>query len=395
MIDIEKIIDIEPQCLINQQRLKSFLMDLYPENINKKYINIILAIQTAVGRLEISNTSEIDNSKMDTILNQVSEEYGFIQDIVDECITYWKPVWQRGMQLSKLQELVIANKYDKIILNSELSLLISRAEHGDGEAEYRLGLRFLEGDELPQDYSKALYWLRKACENNNENALNEIGNCYYHAIGVEQDVRKAVYYYEKSSNMGCLEATNNLAYCYQHGVGVLSDVKKAAELYLLAANRGNADAQFNTAFCYEKGIGIEKNGSIAIEWLIKSANQGYPNALFNLAKRFAFGDGVPLKPREAFKYAERAARQNFFPAIGMLGQCYYSGFGTTRDKDRAITIWKHGIFLGDIYSQYYFGKHLLETDHTLEEHEYAMNLLHMAFEGADSELMEAISTLIK
>ncbi len=48
--------------------------------------------------------------------------------------------------------------------------LIDRAERGDPEAQFKLGLRFLRGEGVPRDHNQAAKWFRAALENRYSNA---------------------------------------------------------------------------------------------------------------------------------------------------------------------------------------------------------------------------------
>ncbi len=46
----------------------------------------------------------------------------------------------------------------------------SLATKGDAEAQFNIGIMFKNGIGVPQDDSKAMYWLRKSCAQDNEHA---------------------------------------------------------------------------------------------------------------------------------------------------------------------------------------------------------------------------------
>lgn len=56
--------------------------------------------------------------------------------------------------------------------------LISRAERGDAEAQFRLGLRYSEGDGVTRDSGRALHWLRLAADQGFEAARFLLANDY-------------------------------------------------------------------------------------------------------------------------------------------------------------------------------------------------------------------------
>lgn len=54
--------------------------------------------------------------------------------------------------------------------------LIKKAEEGDVEAQFQLGLAYYNGDGINKNYRKAYYWFQKAIEQGNGDAQNYIGN---------------------------------------------------------------------------------------------------------------------------------------------------------------------------------------------------------------------------
>ena len=61
--------------------------------------------------------------------------------------------------------------------NTDIKILIQKANQGDVVAQYNLGVAYYNGEGVEQSYSEAVYWLQKACENGVEEAcefLNKI-----------------------------------------------------------------------------------------------------------------------------------------------------------------------------------------------------------------------------
>ena len=54
--------------------------------------------------------------------------------------------------------------------------LIKKAEEGDAEAQFQLGLAYYNGDGINKNYRKAYYWFQKAIEQGNGDAQNYLGN---------------------------------------------------------------------------------------------------------------------------------------------------------------------------------------------------------------------------
>jgi len=69
-----------------------------------------------------------------------------------------------------------------------------------------------EGLGVPQDYSKALYWFKKAAERGNAGGENNLGVMYGEGLGVPQDYSKAIYWTKKAAEQGYAQAKANLEY---------------------------------------------------------------------------------------------------------------------------------------------------------------------------------------
>jgi GAF domain/PilZ domain/Sel1 repeat len=68
------------------------------------------------------------------------------------------------------------------------------AEQGDPVAQFEVGARYATGEDVPQDYSRALIWFSKAAEQGNVAAQATLGAYYWAGRGVPQDLSKAYYW---------------------------------------------------------------------------------------------------------------------------------------------------------------------------------------------------------
>lgn len=66
-----------------------------------------------------------------------------------------------------------------------------RAEQGQADAQYYIGLMYALGKGLPKDYQKAAMWYRKAAEQGYADAQFDLGRLYAVGDGVEQDIVEA------------------------------------------------------------------------------------------------------------------------------------------------------------------------------------------------------------
>jgi hypothetical protein len=150
--------------------------------------------------------------------------------------------------------------------------------------DYENGLKYLNGEGVIKDESKAVDFFRKAAESGYAPAQNNLGNCLYSGEGVSQDRVEAVKWYRKSAEQGNVEAQNNLANCYWIGEGVAKDLVEAVKWYRKSAEQGYAWAQYNLGNCLYSGEGVSKDRVEAVKWYRKSAEQGNAEAIEKFKK---------------------------------------------------------------------------------------------------------------
>ena len=157
------------------------------------------------------------------------------------------------------------------------------ATHGNLAAQTALGVMYLQGKEIDQNYVKAFQWLIKSAQQGDATAQFSLGIMYEQGLGVTQDYIQALEWYQKSTKQDDANAQFNIGGMYATSRGVNINYSKTREYYLKSAELGNAMAQFNIGKCYFQGIfGFNKDEKIALEWVKKAAKNGYPQAKFAL-----------------------------------------------------------------------------------------------------------------
>lgn len=58
---------------------------------------------------------------------------------------------------------------------------------------------YCRGNGVPQDHTKAIYWLEKSANQGNANAQSTLGLIYYFGDCVPKDYTKAIYWFKKAS----------------------------------------------------------------------------------------------------------------------------------------------------------------------------------------------------
>ena len=66
-----------------------------------------------------------------------------------------------------------------------------KAETGDANAQYNLGIMYYEPNGVPRDYAEAMSWYRKAADQGLASAQYKLGWMYYKGDGVQKDLVQA------------------------------------------------------------------------------------------------------------------------------------------------------------------------------------------------------------
>ena len=112
------------------------------------------------------------------------------------------------------------------------------AEQRDAVAQYNLGLLYVKGQGVPQDYVQGRQWYEKAAAQGRADAQVNLGILYDYGRGVPLDFKKAVYWYRLPANQGNDLAQRQLGLMYERGDGVQQDNVQAYMWYNLGAANG-------------------------------------------------------------------------------------------------------------------------------------------------------------
>jgi len=180
---------------------------------------------------------------------------------------------------------------------------------------YRIGRSGRE-----QDYERAIYWYRRAIEQNYAPSQFNLGLMYANGQGVEQSYTEAVYWFRKAAGQGHSSAQHSLGLMYDQGWGISQNYEQAAYWYRKAAREGNIHSQNNLGVLYLRGHGLEVNYEQAAYWFRQSAESGFAYAQLNLGLMYEFGQGVPQDLERAKYWYEKAVAGGSAPALEALNR---------------------------------------------------------------------------
>lgn len=239
-------------------------------------------------------------------------------------------------------------------LPDDLDALKARAQSGDADAAYKLGVLYQQSQDEPdatnwfqiaaqlgnrdaenvwgaslaarQDYTNAAEWLQRAVDQGDPNAEINLATLYTYGFGVKQNAAAAAALLEKADRQGDapgVEVEYKLGLIYEQN----QDYTNAALWLKKAALQGNRNAE-NTLGAL---LATRQDYPDAVPWLQRAVKQGDPNAEINLANLYLHGYGVKVNGAAAAALFEKAARQGDAPAQLFLGQLYEKGEGVKQD----------------------------------------------------------------
>jgi TPR repeat protein len=185
----------------------------------------------------------------------------------------------------------------------------AKAEKGDIEAQYDLGVYYQLGEGVARNETEAAKWYRKAAEQGDATSQLFLGQCYDFGNGVTKDEAEAVKWYRKAAQQGEPRAQYSLGAMYAKGIGLAKDEVLAAKWYRKAANQGIVEAQESLGECYYDGKGVDMDKVGAVKWFRKAAEQGYWAAQNRLGACYAEGNGTTKDYVEAYKWLNLALSQ--------------------------------------------------------------------------------------
>ncbi|WP_295698474.1 tetratricopeptide repeat protein, partial [uncultured Neisseria sp.] len=104
---------------------------------------------------------------------------------------------------------------------------LQAAEQGNAQAQLNLGLMYVNGQGVRQDYTQAAQWYRRAAEQGVAQAQYALGVMYENGQGVHQDYTQAVQWYRRAAEQGDANAQYTLGVMYAQGQGVRQDDAQA------------------------------------------------------------------------------------------------------------------------------------------------------------------------
>ncbi|MGB9116154.1 tetratricopeptide repeat protein [Bradyrhizobium sp.] len=208
-----------------------------------------------------------------------------------------------------------------------LPLLGTLADQDNTYAERLLGIMYIKGRGVPQDYAMGMRWMRIAANKGLADAQNEVGILFQRGWGVERNEAEAVKWFRLAADQGLVLAQNNLADTYALGLGVPQDFGEAFRWYHLAADQSSSYAENVIGIAYEHGLSVGQDYAEAFRWYRRAANKIYErpgdtwihSPQYNIGAMYASGRGTAQDNVQALMWFTLAAAFGDTKPPGPLG----------------------------------------------------------------------------
>ncbi len=121
---------------------------------------------------------------------------------------------------------------------------------------YKHGLRYQMGEGVEQNYTEAVKYYTKACDNDSRLGCYNLGMMYYNGQEIKKDYPKALELFRKTCNSwNDAYSCYNLGYMYLTGDGAEIDLKMAKYLFEKACEEGYSGGCENSTKMKGKGKG--------------------------------------------------------------------------------------------------------------------------------------------
>ena len=156
--------------------------------------------------------------------------------------------------------------------------LRSAAERGDASAQFIVATRYLDGEGVTQDVTRAAHWYQKAARAGLAPAQYRLATLFERGRGVPKDTATALIWYERAAAQGNVKAMHNAAVIAAGTEAGKPNYDTAYKWFLAASQNGLKDSQFNLAVLYERALGTKANVDEALFWYLVAASQNDADA---------------------------------------------------------------------------------------------------------------------
>jgi hypothetical protein len=294
---------------------------------------------------------------------------------------------EKETQQGKNRASFIRTDTAKVSDENDFQQLLKQAVEGDVNAMNEVGECYFHGKKVKKNESEAMEWYKKSAEAGNSDAMVSVGKGYFSGSGVQKNQIEALNWYQRASNAGSSYGMFLVGDCHLLGWGTDKNDSEALKWYKKAADFGNGNGMCGIGHCYLNGWGVEENNVEALKWFKRGADAGNAEAIFKIGDFYFDGEVVEKDLKEAFKWYKKAAYAGEPNGMFSLGQCYLFGHGIEENNIKAIKWHKKAVDSGCHDSMFWLGQCYLNGWGVEENSVEALKYYKKAADAGNSEGM--------
>lgn len=231
----------------------------------------------------------------------------------------------------------------------DMPALLRRAEAGNAEAQYQIGVIHQFSLGVPRDDAAARAWFTRAAGQDHARALGSLGYMLMVGAGGPPDAAGAERALRRAGELGEATARANLAELILQTRP--ADATEGIALLERAAAAGAVNARYRLGRFLIEGEVVPADPGRGRKLLEAAAEADNPFAQTYLAY-LIYEARDEAQAGHGFVMAQRAASGDLAPALNELGRYHMLGFGTPRDPRRAATAFTAAAAQGEPSSWY-------------------------------------------
>ena len=263
-----------------------------------------------------SDKNDLEQLLIDSDLNVKNNSLiykGNFDELLPAIIIAWKAVKQFSFEegVNLLKKLVIVLQEDTKKRLAEFEKLIGGVKYNNASSVF--------------EYNKLSFEeLKKEADRGDAEAQYRLGLCYLEGKGTNSDRRMAHMYFKKSANQGNSDAMVKMGEFHERGDVAKLDFKEAFEWYRKAADLDNSEGYYHLGLCYENQIGVETDKYEAFLNYETATHDGHKNAEVAMGRCYFYGHGCSVNKQKSKEIFERLADEGIAAAKTGLGMFYES-----------------------------------------------------------------------
>jgi TPR repeat protein len=293
---------------------------------------------------------------------------------------------------------------------------LQEAENHDVEAQYQVGMCYLQGKGTLKLTREGIKWLERAAVRKHLKAMVQLAYCHFKGIGLPENPKEAYGWYKKAADLGSADAQYRIGSFFADGIVVEKDLKKAELYFNQAADQGNAEAKealqklspaasqkaAPAAIAAPSSDEVCKNGlRLASEKKFEEAAKqfkiaaelGHAEAQYQLGVLYFKGQGVIKDEKEAAQWYQKATAHDHPLATYYYGSCLLHGKGVAKNQDEGLKLYFKAADKGVMAAQYYLGVYHAEGKYVTRDLTKAREWLKKAADQGDADAKSLLAKI--